>query len=58
MRYVVIEDFNGLVNFVLDPKEGMTAVFDNLDDAVKAAMDCQNGKIINLDAYKANKTDR
>ena len=54
MRYVVIEDFNGLVNFVLDPKEGMTAVFDNLDNAVKASMDCQNGKIINLDKYETN----
>lgn len=54
MRYVVIEDFNGLVNFVLDPVEGMTAVFDNLDDAVKASMDCQNGKIIDLDNYEFN----
>lgn len=28
MRYAVIEDFNGLINLVVDPEDGMTKVFD------------------------------
>lgn len=49
MRYVVIEDFNGLINLVVDPDDGMTKVFDNEADAVTEAQNCQNGTIVCLD---------
>lgn len=48
MRYVVIDDFNGLVNLVVNPEDGMTKVFDNEEEAIKEAEECQNGKVINL----------
>ena len=49
MRYVVIEDFNGLINLVVDPDDGMTKVFDNEADAVTEAQNCQNGTVVCLD---------
>ena len=49
MRYVVIEDFNGLINFLVNPKDGMTKVFDNKADAIAEAQDCQNSIVICLE---------
>lgn len=48
MKYVVIEDFNGLINLVVDPEDGMTKVFDNKTDAMAEAQDCQNGIVVCL----------
>ncbi len=48
MRYVVIEDFNSLINLVVDPENGMTKIFDNKSDAATEAKDCQNGIIVCL----------
>lgn len=48
MRYVVIEDFNGLINLVVDPADGMTKVFNNKTDAIVEAEDCQNGIVVYL----------
>lgn len=45
-RYVVIEDFNGILS--LCAKNGETLVFDTYEDAQKEAEDCQNGKIVKL----------
>lgn len=49
MRYVVIEDFNGLINLVVDSEDGMTKVFDNKADAMAEAQDCQNGIVVYLE---------
>ena len=49
MKYVVIEDFNGLINLVVNPEDGMTKVFDNKADATAEAQDCQNGIVICLE---------
>lgn len=48
MRYVVIEDFNELINLVVDPEDGMTKVFDNKEDAMAEAQNCQNGIVVYL----------
>lgn len=48
MRYVVIEDFNGLINLVVDPEDGMTKVFDNKTNAMAEAQDYQNGIVVCL----------
>lgn len=47
-RYVVIEDFNGLINLVVDPEDGMTKVFYTKEEAQREAAECQNGLVINL----------
>lgn len=47
-RYVVIDDFNGLINLVVDPEDGMTKVFSTKEEAQAEANECQNGKVINL----------
>ena len=48
MRYVVIEDFNGLINLVVDPEDVMTKVFDNKANAMAEAQDYQNGIVVCL----------
>ena len=48
MKYVVIEDFNGLINLVVDPENGMNKVIDNKADAMAEAQDCQNGIVVCL----------
>ena len=48
MRYVVIEDFNGLINLVVYPEDGMTKVFDNKANAMAEAQDYQNGIVVCL----------
>lgn len=48
MRYVVIEDFNGLINLVADPESGVTKVFNTKEEAQEEASECQNGIIVNL----------
>lgn len=47
-RYVVIDDFNGLINLVVNPEDGMTKVFDTKEEAQAEADECQNGKVIDL----------
>lgn len=47
-RYVVIDDFNGIINLVVDPEDGTTKVFNTYEEAKKEAEDCQNGIVINL----------
>lgn len=47
MRYIVIDDFNGYINLVLD-KDGNTKVFDTLQDAQDEAKECQNGMVVKL----------
>lgn len=47
-RYVVIDDFNGTINLVTDPENGMTKVFDNKADTIVEAQDCQNGIVVCL----------
>lgn len=44
MRYVVIEDFNGLINLVVDSENGTTKVFNTKEEA----SECQNGIVVNL----------
>lgn len=46
-RYVVIDDFNGYINLVLD-KNGNTKVFNTLQDALNEAKKCQNGMVVKL----------
>lgn len=46
-RYVIIDDFNGYINLVLD-KDGNTKVFDTLQDAQDEAKKCQNGIVVKL----------
>ena len=48
MKYVVSEEFNGLINLVVGPEDGMTKVFDNKTDAMAEAQDCQNGIVVCL----------
>lgn len=47
-RYVVIDDFNGFVNLVVNPEDGMTKVFDTFEEAQREAAECQKGLVINL----------
>lgn len=47
-RFVVIEDFNGMISLVSDPETGETRVFDTSDEAFEEAKDCQNGKVVRL----------
>lgn len=47
-RFVVIEDFNGMISLVSDPETGDTLVFDTYEEAEVEAEDCQNGKIVKL----------
>ena len=44
----MIEDFNGLINLVVDPEDGMTKVFDNKANAMAEAQDYQNGIVVCL----------
>lgn len=46
-RYVIIDDFNGYINLVLD-KNGNTKVFDTLQEAQDEAKECQNGMVVKL----------
>lgn len=46
-RYVIIDDFNGYINLVLD-KNGNTKVFDTLQEAQDEAKKCQNGMVVKL----------
>lgn len=45
-RYVVIEDFNGIVN--LCSKDGETLIFETYEDAKSEADLCQHGIIVKL----------
>lgn len=47
-RYVVIDDFNGLINLVVDPEDGMTKVFDTKEEAQAEADECQDGIVVPL----------
>lgn len=47
-RFVIIEDFNGIISLVSDPETGDTRVFDTSDKAEKEAKECQNGKVVRL----------
>lgn len=48
MRYVVIEDFNGLINLVVDSENGTTKVFNTKEEAQEEASECQNGIVVCL----------
>lgn len=47
-RFVVIEDFNGMISLVSDPETGDTLVFDTYEEAEVEAKKCQNGKVVKL----------
>lgn len=47
-RFVVIEDFNGMISLVADPETGDTLVFDTYEEAEVEAKECQNGKVVKL----------
>lgn len=46
-RYVVIEDFNGVIGLCTS-ENGEVFVFNNIEDARKEANACQNGTIVKL----------
>lgn len=47
-RFVIIEDFNGSINLVIDPETGNTLVFEDPNEAFEEAKKCQNGKVVGL----------
>ena len=47
-RFVIIEDFNGIISLVSDPETGETLVFKTLDKASEEAKNWQNGKVVKL----------
>ena len=47
-RYVVIEDFNGNINLVVDEDTGLTKVFDTYEEALSESKDCQSGIVVKL----------
>lgn len=46
-KYVVIEDFNGVISLRAN-ENGETIVFNNIEDAQKEADACQNGTVVKL----------
>lgn len=47
-RYVVIEDFNGNINLVVDEDTGLTKVFDTYEEALSESKDYQSGIVVKL----------
>ena len=47
-RYVVIEDFNGNINLVVDEDTGLTKVFDTYEEALSESKDYQSGFVVKL----------